>query len=88
MMKEELQIKKERVYAEMIAILKIDDTFLTEMIDLVQWWLNSKEKSLNKSRSNIWLIVKNLKPESLEELRKLIIPEVFEDVGLVELNKK
>ena len=87
-MKEELQIKKERVYAEMIAILKIDDTFLTEMIDLVQWWLNSKEKSLNKSRSNIWLIVKNLKPESLEELRKLIIPEVFEDVGLVELNKK
>lgn len=44
--------------------------------------LQQREEDLDKKASNIWLVVKNLKPEHLEEMKKLIIPEVFESLNL------
>lgn len=36
----------------------------------------------DKKASNIWLIVKNLKQKDLDRLKELIVPEVFESLGL------
>ncbi len=44
--------------------------------------LENYRREVTKRNSNIWLVVKNLKPEHLEEIKKLVIPEVFEDLGL------
>lgn len=52
--------------------------FMGTIIDSLRLY---KEKT-DKRNSNIWLIVKNLKPEYLAELKKLVVPEVFTSLGL------
>lgn len=41
-----------------------------------------KEHEISRRESDIWIVVKNIKPEYLDEMKKLIIPEVFERLGL------
>ena len=54
-------------------------------MEVLSWVLSALEKSrqeTDKRNSNIDLIVRNLKPEHLEEMKKLITPEIFTSLGI------
>lgn len=53
-----------------------------EILNAVVGGLKEYKSDVDKLASNIWLVVKNIKPEYLEEMKELIIPEVFKSLGL------
>lgn len=72
--------------AIMLANIAIEVTenpaFGLEIMALITDGLKEYKHKIDKRSANIWLVVKNLKPEYLEVLKKIIIPEVFEDLNL------
>lgn len=59
---------------------KPDDIF--KVLAYAMRGLEEYKKNLTAKNANIDLIVRNLKPEHYEELKKYVIPEVFESLGL------
>lgn len=53
-----------------------------EILAAVIEGLKSYGAEITKRNSYIDLIVRNLKPEYWEELKKYVVPEVFESLGL------
>jgi hypothetical protein len=68
----------ELVYKKIVS----DPSYTFRLMEVVEAGLRDSQAEFNKKNSNLWLIVKNLKPEYLEEMKKLIIPEVFESLGI------
>lgn len=56
--------------------------FAYEALEAVIGGLKVYRKDTDRKASNIWLIVKNLKQKDLDRLKELIVPEVFESLGL------
>ncbi len=76
------QLQKAQLYASIDMFIREDVNNARIVMDMIINGLESYEREVTKRNSNIWLVVKSLKPEHLEEMKKLIIPEVFEDLGL------
>ena len=74
--------RKYIILAEMMTMVEEDPNLAFEIMSYAINGLINYKKKLAKHEANLWLVVKNLKPEHLEEIKKLIIPEVFEDLGL------
>ncbi len=63
------------------AIMEDPETAI-EFLEAIVYSLQKHKEAIDKKNSNIWLIVKNIKPEYLTEIKKLIVPEVFTNLGL------
>jgi hypothetical protein len=74
--------RKYIILAEMQAMVEKEPKLAFEIMSYAINGLIDYKKKLAKHEANLWLVVKNLKPEHLEEIKKLIIPEVFEDLEL------
>ncbi len=53
-----------------------------EILDAIVIGLQEYKQKVDKQHSNLDLVIRNLKPEYLIEMKKLIIPEVFESLNL------
>ncbi len=53
-----------------------------EFMETIVSALKKHKENIDEKNSSVWLIVRNIKPEHLAELRKLIVPEVFTNLGL------
>jgi len=59
-----------------------DPNFAKEVLNYMLSGLHDYRKVFVKKNSCIDLIVRNIKPEYIEEMRKVIIDDVFEVVGI------
>lgn len=79
-MKEE--IEKYKICAEVYQAVLNDPEFTMSILGNAMDALAEYRRQVTKKNSNIHLIVMNLKPEHLKEMKEFIIPEVFESLGI------
>lgn len=76
-------VKKIEAEAEEVVRRIIDEPDgAIRLFNELLWAFEEKEERMAKREGNLWHVLKNLKPEHLEEMKKLIAPEVFESLGL------
>lgn len=73
--------KKEVEIGVMIETEK-DPEFVYVILHAAMKGLENYRKQITKKNAYIDMIVRNLKPEYYDELKKYVIPEVFESLGL------
>lgn len=79
----EITIEKKYItLAEVMTMVEKEPQIALEVIQYALDGLRKRENNLKKKETNLWLVVKNIKPEYLEEMKKLIIPEIFENLNL------
>lgn len=74
--------EKRIIIANMRALLLLEPEHTLDLFKIVLNSLEDYKDESVKRNANIDLIVRNLKPEYLVELKKLVIPEVFESLGI------
>lgn len=73
-----------RIAAEIAVLEEIerDPEFMFALLSVAIKGLENYRKEITKKNSYINMIVRNLKPEYYAELKKYVIPEIFEVLGL------
>lgn len=78
----EQDLKKYRIVIETKEAVTKDPKFAFDILGAALQGIEELRLESMKKNANIHLIVMNLKPEYLEEMKKLIIPDVFESLGI------
>ncbi len=77
-----MELKHHLLLADVYNFVKDDPAFASSVVENVMDGLTAYSTELRKKNANIDLIVRNLKPEHYAELKKYVVPEVFENLGL------
>lgn len=78
-----MEISKEmQLEADVMRQVEQNPEFVFTLLHAAVQGLENYRKEITKKNSQIDLIVRNLKPEYYAELKKYVVPEVFENLGL------
>ena len=63
-------------------MMRVDIRHAIIIMEEVITGFQEREEKIEQMKQNLKVVIMNVKPEYLQEMKKLIVPEVFDSLGL------